>query len=96
MSKGNSVRLRTFNEWGVDSVIGYKLDIENEGMVNFIWCKVCAAQKEGLKNNPNIRGQVLTSAKAFIDGTNSVTKYQVSKHVLFICFIVFSYIFPYA
>ena len=76
----------------MDSVIEYKLDIENEGMVKFIWCKVCAAQKEGLKNNPKIRGQVLTSAKAFIDGTNSVTKYQVSTCAFYL-FLLSSVIF---
>ena len=61
MSKGNSVKLRTFKDWGVESVIGYKTEAKDgDEMVNFIWCKICAGNKGGLKNNPKIRGQVLT------------------------------------
>ena len=50
MSKGNSVKLRTFKDWGVESVIGYKTEAKDgDEMVNFIWCKICAGNKDGLK-----------------------------------------------
>ena len=90
--KGNQVKLFTFEQWGVSDVIGYKT-VENRGqtMVNFIWCKVCAENKDMLSAHPRIRGQVKASAKAFSEGTSIVTKHQVSYECLNValhnCFI---------
>ena len=75
-TKGHQVKLFTFQEWGVLDVIGYKT-LENCGqtMVNFIWCKVCAENKDiMLSAHPKLRGQVKASSKAFSEGTSIVTK----------------------
>ena len=73
--KGNSVKIKTFFDWNVSNTIGYK----DDGVrVNFVWCKVCAGNKEALKTHPNLRGAIKTgSINAFTNGTNVVTKYQV-------------------
>ena len=75
--KGNKVELSTFLSWGKQSVIGYKTKDENsKTYVVFIWCKCCARNKDAILSN--LKGSVRTSALAFIEGTNAVTKYQVS------------------
>ena len=76
--KGNKIELKTFNSYGKSNIIGYKT-IAEEGRtyVNFIWCKVCARNKDAILKDPTIKGSIKTSAKEFIDGTNVVTKHQV-------------------
>ncbi len=77
-SKGNRVELRTFLNYGKSEIIGYKTeDSEGRKYVNFIWCKVCARNKDGILSHPTLRGNTKTSALAFINGTNVVTKHQV-------------------
>ena len=51
MAKGNSVELKTFKSHGVDEILGFKAE-EKDGRtyVNYIWCKVCARNEEGIKN----------------------------------------------
>ena len=74
--KGNSVKIQTFNDWAVSNVIGHKTD--TDGNVNFIWCKVCAGNKDSIQTDPRVRGKAKESSiKAFIEGTACVTKYQV-------------------
>ena len=46
-------------------------------IVTKIWCKVCAKHKDKILNDPALKGVAVTAAKAFISGTNSVTKHQV-------------------
>ena len=46
-------------------------------IVTKIWCKVCVKHKDEILNNPTLKGVAATAAKAFISGTNSVTKHQV-------------------
>ena len=77
-SKGNRVELQTFMNYGKSDVIGYKTE-ESDGKkyVNFIWCTVCARNKDGILNHPTLRGNTKASAAAFINGINVVTKYQV-------------------
>ena len=77
-TKGNTVALQTFLSYEIASDIGYKT-FEKDGAqhVNFIWCKVCAKYKNEIQNTSKLRGQAKTSVKAFINGTNAVTKYQV-------------------
>ena len=71
------VELSTFLSWGKQSVIGYKTKDENsKTYVVFIWCKCCVRNKDAILSN--LKGSVCTSALAFIEGTNVVTKYQVS------------------
>ena len=50
-----------------------------------IWCKLCAKYKQQLLDHPGIRGAAKKSAKAFTDGTNMVTTYQVHKFKLLFC-----------
>ena len=49
-AKGNSVELKTFKSYGVDEILGFKME-EKDGQtyVNFIWCKVCARNEESIK-----------------------------------------------
>ena len=74
MAKGNNVELKTFKSYGVDEILGFKTE-EKDGQtyVNFIWCKVCARNEEGIKKHPNLRGNTKMSAMAFIKGTNVET-----------------------
>ena len=46
-------------------------------LVNYVWCKVCAKFKTQIESSSNVEGSAKTSALAFINGTNSVTKHQV-------------------
>lgn len=78
--KEKTVKEKTFLSWNVCDSIGYKTEGE---MVNYVWCKVCAENKEAFKSHPNIRGATKTSSiNAFTDGTNVVTKFQVSFSVI--------------
>ena len=81
MAKGNKVELETFLGWGKNGIIGYKSEKDTATLkifVNFIWCKVCARNKDRIANSPSLKGNVKASALAFVNGTNVVTKYQVS------------------
>ena len=76
--KGNQVELQTFMKYGKSDIIGFKTMQDNgKTMVNFIWCKVCERNKDAILRNPSIKGKVKESARAYIDGTNMVKKYQV-------------------
>lgn len=70
-TKGNMVELTTFNNWGKASIIG----CNGKTMVNFVWCKVCERYKTQI--TARLKGSAKTSALAFINGTNVVTKHQV-------------------
>ena len=74
--KGNTVALITFNGWQLNQIFGRKTD-ENGSQVNFVWCKVCARHKHTIMSSPHVKGSARQAAIAFIDGTTSVTKYQV-------------------
>ena len=75
--KAGKVELSFFLSRGKQSVIGYKTKDENsKTYVLFIWCKCCVRNKDAILSN--LKGSVCTSALAFIEGTNVVTKYQVS------------------
>ena len=52
--KGSKVGLLAFKKWGKDGVIGYKtVNIDHREFVNFVWCKVCARNKDALLQHPN-------------------------------------------
>ena len=75
--KGNRVEYSTFFSWGKSEIIGYEKTQENgKTFVTKVWCKICAKHKE--KINKQLKGSAVTHAKAFVEGTNSVTKHQVS------------------
>jgi len=76
-NKVNKVELSTFFSWGTEAVIS---DV-NEGKngkvyVVRVWCQNCAKHKARI--NGHLRGKTKKHASAFIEGTTSVTKYQVS------------------
>ena len=80
--KGSKVDLLTFKKWGKDGVIGYKtVSIDNREFVNFVWCKVCARNKDALLHHPNCKGPVKKAIQAYVDGTNFVTKHNVHRHL---------------
>ena len=74
--KGNMVELTTFKSWGKCDVIGHKtVDVNGKTMVNFVWCKICARHKSAIQSQ--VRGSAKISVLAFINDTNSVTRFQV-------------------
>ena len=76
--KGNSIELRTFLKYGLNEIIGHKtVETGDKTLVNYVWCKVCAKFKTQIESSSNIEGSAETSALAFINCTNSVTKHQV-------------------
>ena len=76
-TKGNQIELRTFLSYGKSDILGYKTEeVNGRVYVNFCWCKVCAKNKDGILQNPTVRGNTKSFALAFINGTNVVTKYQ--------------------
>ena len=76
--KGITNELSTFLSWGKEQIIGYKSEGKDfREIVTKIWCKVCAKHKGEILNNPTLKGVAATVVKAFISGTNSVTKHQV-------------------
>ena len=80
--------LSTFLSWGKGGVIGYTESNEDDKMyVTKIWCKLCANYKQQLLDHPGIRGAAKRSVKAFTEGTNVVTKYQV--HTFKLLYFVF-------
>ncbi len=91
-AKGNKIEISTFRKYGKSDIIGYKTVDENgKTYVNFIWCKLCAKHKEAILSDPTLKGSVKASAKAFSEGTNVVTKYQVIKS-LFYSIIRYQYV----
>ena len=82
--KGNTVELSTFLRYDNCKLFGYKtLEKEGKTFVNQVWCKLCAKYKDRLTSNTStLKGKAKTSALAFIDGTTSVTKFQVSSLIL--------------
>ena len=75
--KGNRVEYSTFYSWSVNDIIGCeKVEENGKNYVVKVWCKLCAKHKSSL--NFQLKGAAKASAIAFIDGTTSVTKSQVS------------------
>ena len=80
-SKGNTVKLKTFNTWPKTNLIGYKT-IEKEGVtyVNFVWCKVCARNEAVIRADKSCRGEAAEAMLKYVKGTNYVTKHTVMRH----------------
>ena len=77
---GNKIELSTFEKYGKSEIIGYKRVEENgKSLVNFIWCKLCVKHKDSILADRTLRGSVKASSKAFIEGTDVVTKCQVNE-----------------
>lgn len=83
MMAGNKVKLQTFKSWNF-AEIGYKVIEESDvSYVNFVWCKLCAKNKDCVSQGPSVKGASRNVADVFIEGTNFVTKHTVSKSSLF-------------
>ena len=77
--KGVTKELSTFLSWNKENIIGYNVEVINsKSLVNKIWCKLCAKYKQQI-----LKGAMIASLKAFTEGTNVVTKYQVCKYTKF-------------
>ena len=59
------------------------------GGKTYVWCKVCAKFKTQMKNSLTLKGSAKTSALAFINGRNSVTKQNsvCSYSVIYTCLV---------
>ena len=80
--KGNRVKVSTFRSWGKEDILGFKTE-EKDGVIYvvYIWCKICARNSNAILNHPKCTGEAKKSMKAFIDGTNGVTKHSVDRHL---------------
>ena len=66
-----------FKSWNLEE-FGFKILEENWiSYVNYVWCKICAKNKECIKQDPSVKGASKNVADVFIDGTNYVTKHMV-------------------
>lgn len=75
--KGVTKEIATFLSWGKQAVLGYSTnELNGKQYVNKVWCKVCAKNKDTL--NVRLKGAAKKSADAFTNGTNVVTKFNVS------------------
>ena len=84
-TKGVKVQLSTFNKWGVSGVLGFKTSLENGiDYVDFVWCKLCAANKGNVFKHSAIKGATKSAAETYINGTNVITKHTVSFILLYI------------
>ena len=80
--KGNSVSLETFHGWGKDEIIDSKIEVDCKGgrtMVTYIWCKLCVKFKDSIMNSSLVKVSARAAPASFINGTNSVTRYQVCR-----------------
>ena len=76
-NKENLLEYSPFFSWKLTDIIGCKkIDEKGKTYVVKVWCKVCAEHKSSL--NVQLKGSAKTSALAFIDSTNSVTRNQAS------------------
>ena len=87
--KGNSIELSTFLKYGLTEVISHKtVETGGKTLVRYVWCKVCAKFKTQIESSSNVKVSAKTSALAFINGTNSVTKHQVWIYsVIYTCLV---------
>ena len=81
-SKGQAIELVTFKNYGKESIIGSKTE-ERKGktFVTFVWCKLCAKHKTVILSNPLCKGSARKSVEAYINGTNSVSKWNIDRHL---------------
>ena len=52
--------------------------------VTFVWCKICSRNKDALFIDPNCKGStsVKNALKAYVEGTNNVTKQIIIRHLV--------------
>ena len=78
-SKGTIKELHTFLKWGKSEIIGHKIEIfDSKQYVTRIWCKLSSKYRDQIVSHPTIKGAAVSAVRAFADGTEVVTKYQVN------------------
>ena len=78
--KGVTKELPTFLSWGQEKWLGFNtIKILHKTVVTKIWCKLCSKHKDSITG---LKGAAINSAQAFIEGTNVVTKHNVSFLIL--------------
>ena len=81
-TKGHKIALSTFKSWGKEEIIGYKSEcIDGKTSVNFVYCKVCARNKEAISSHPSCKGEARKSMLNYVNGTTFVTKHTVIRHL---------------
>ena len=82
-TKGNRIKLTTFNTWEKGGVMGHETETDAVGIVyvNFVWCIVCARNKKQILQHPKCKGAMKEAMVRFAKGTNNVTKFAVVRHL---------------
>ena len=66
---GNKVKLQTLKSWNFEE-FGFKI-LEENGILNLnVCCKICAKNKECIKQDPSVKGTSKNVAYIFRDGMN--------------------------
>ena len=64
---------------GKSEIIGRKIEIlDSKEYVAKIWCKLCSKYRDQIISHRTIKGAAVFAVRAFADGTEVVTKYQVN------------------
>ena len=80
-NKGVTLELGAFLSWRKEEIIGYgTFEQQGKQYVNKIWCKICARHKDIIL--PKLKGAAKKTAETFTDGTNIVTKHNISQKFL--------------
>ncbi len=76
--KENEVLLKTFESWGKGKLVGYET-MESGGITKVVkmWCEVCRKNKAAIQTSMGLKGQALTAALTFVEGTTSIKKSNV-------------------
>ena len=71
--------LGMFLQRGKSDILGHKTEtLDLKEYVTKIWCKLCAKYRDQIVSHPILKGVAVTAVKAIADGTEAVTKLQVS------------------
>ena len=76
-NKGLTKELGTFFSWEKGC---RTFEQQGKQYVNKIWCKICARHKDIIL--PKLKGAAKKTAETFTDGTNIVTKHNISQKFL--------------
>ena len=49
--------------------------------MNFVWCKLCAKHKSIILTNPLCKGNSKKAAEIYVNGTKSITKFNIMRHL---------------
>lgn len=75
------VQLSTFTSWRFADIGYQKKQIDNTMFVTKVWCNVCKGTPQHVFNHPSLRGASKAAIQTYINGTDFVTKHNVSRHL---------------